>query len=294
MLTSRQAPFAAAFPFLLAIAFPATGCPSGGEASPVAIVAAPIGASPRAGAPAVTPDAPSSARQEIAAAVRALSNPDSSARLDGVARLVSRRDELTVDDLRSGLLSCLARTRETCVFLLGHCSDSKADRALLSVAVQDTDAGVRSAAFDALRKRLGPDTYKPIVTLAVSARRLDTRLRALSFLEDLREPEVVPVLTGRLEMAAGIGASAANNNAAAGGADGGGDDAFIFVGSQTSIVGDFDVSVAQGAVIADPIVTPVTSGALLRVRNVSVRIAPRERDAIWAAILASAGATRKD
>src|SRR5262249_23758663 len=115
------------------------------------------------------------------------------------------------------------------------------------------------------------------------------------FLQDLHEPEAIPLLEERLGVASEDAAAPAAVNAAApadggGGAGAGqrGDDAFLFVGTQTAIVSDFNVQIAQAAAIADPIVTPVASGTLLRVRVLGVRIAPVERDAVWAALIASA------
>lgn len=48
-----------------------------------------------------------------------------------------------------------------------------------------------------------------------------------------------------------------------------GESAFLFAGRQVSIVQDFDVQVAQAAVIADPVVGVVTEGSVLQVRVMS-------------------------
>ena len=234
--------------------------------------------------------------QDVNAAVRKLASRAAEERLEGMSFLLASRDRLAAEDLRLGLAASSESVREACAFLLGLGKDPKAPAVLARIAVEDADPGVRSVAFDALKKRLGEDAFRPLLSAAVSAPRRETRLRALARLEELGEPRAVGALVDRLGFAAGLGTAAATAKAAAanggGGGGGGGDDAFSFSGTQTALVTDFDVEVAQGAVIADPIVTPVTSGALLRVRNVHVSIHPREREAIWAAILASSGRRR--
>jgi hypothetical protein len=239
------------------------------------------------------PGAERPARQEVASAVRALSSGDSAIRLEGTSRLLALRDRLTAEDLRLAYTSSFPRTREFSAFLLGLGSDPAAINVLAHLSLEDADSSVRSVAYDALAKRQGDKLYRSMLSAAVFAPKFETRLRALAKLEEIGDPRAVPALTRRLGIATGTSSAAGAAGGAAGAAkagDGdGGDDGYIFSGTQTSLVTDFDVEVAQGAVIADPIVTPVTSGSLLRVRNVHVSIHQREKDALWAAILASSG-----
>lgn len=241
---------------------------------------------------APAPVAPRPPRQEVWAALRALSHSDTGVRLDATSRLMALRDRLTVEDLRPGYTSSAPRTREFTAFLLGLGPDREATNVLAHLSLEDADAGVRSVAYDALAKRMGDKIYWPMLSAAVSAPKFEVRLRALSKLEEIGDARAVPALSRRLGIATGAAGAAAGAAGAAGAANGGGrggDDGYVFSGTQTALVTDFDVEVAQGAVIADPIVSTVTSGALLRVRNVHVSIHQREKDALWRAILASSG-----
>lgn len=161
---------------------------------------------------------------------------------------------------RRGLHSGVGSVRALSAFQLGVVADTAAAPLLARRTLVDREAEVRSNALRAY-ERLSlhtPDDVAigPFVRALAVDHHPVLRMRAAEALGSLGRAAAVPALLGAFKTA-GTGSYRAPSN-------------FIFVGTEQALVTDFDVEVAQAAVIADPVITHVREGAQLEVRVIAV------------------------
>ncbi len=148
--------------------------------------------------------------------------------------------------------------------LLGAQCATGGHEALLSKLVRsslvDSDERVRTHALDAAVRSHHPQLVLPYLT-AIETDDPAFRARAYPALAAIQDRRAVPALIGMLEprVAAGAGGSSLPH-------------AHIFVGEQRAYVRDFDVEIAQGAVIAKPVIGVLQQGLLLDVAVAGVTI----------------------
>jgi hypothetical protein len=123
--------------------------------------------------------------------------------------------------------------------------DEGAVRSLLRAVVHDPDAGVRTAAADALKVVGIAETVQPLVR-ALGSNEPRIRIHAADALGRIGNPLAVRHLVQRVHWVAG-----SSNRAN------------IQVLNQVSYIRDFDVEIAQLAQIGDPIVGLVQDGVVL-------------------------------
>lgn len=136
----------------------------------------------------------------------------------------------------------------------------------------DGDASVRRAATEAARAYRNEGIIYPLVrALAQDDPKL--RLAAMDAIELLNDPRAVGALIRNLRRASGGGVARASASFT----------------QQTSVVSDFDVEIAQAAVIAKPIISVVQSGSVIDVGVAGVserRVDPTEERGRIARLLA--------
>lgn len=151
-------------------------------------------------------------------------------------------------------------SRRGAALVLGGVKSNKALSELIRSSLLDENRDVRAAARDGVLASHHDDLANPYLK-AVETGDPRMRERAYPMLEALRDPRAVPVLIDVLKPK-----PAPAPDAAAGGSSGfNPPHNHIFIGEQRAYVRDFDVQIAQGAVIAKPIVGILQSGAALDV-----------------------------
>ena len=127
---------------------------------------------------------------------------------------------------------------------------------LISRAVLDASQDVRTSAARSLKAFADPVVIEPAVR-ALSSKHAELRKNAVEALAAMEYREAVEPLVRRLSaLQSGSGGGYAPRR-------------HIFTGSQRAYIQDFDVEVAQGAAIADPVVNVMTEGSVLEVAVVN-------------------------
>lgn len=164
-------------------------------------------------------------------------------------------------DLRRGLKSKDAEVRRAAALIASHQSTMDLERPLLAVSLEDEQLAVRQAAASSLQD-LQPQRSLGLWTLALWRERDDAmRQRAASYLGSFGSSDhsVAKAL---------IHALASSDTGSA-------PRSYVFFGRQIAYISDYDVEVAAGAVIADPIVSVLTEGTTLQIRVISTQLAGR-------------------
>jgi len=168
------------------------------------------------------------------------------------------------DELEPWLLGQLKSSRPEsragAARLLSEMGGEKGLAQLIRSSLLDEHSNVRAAARDGAAASHHSDLASPYLKALASG---DERMRerAYPMLEMLRDPRAVPALIDVLKP----------KPAPAGGSGGfNPPHQHIFIGEQRAYVRDFDVEIAQGAVIAKPIVGILQSGSVLDVKVAGV------------------------
>ncbi len=207
------------------------------------------------------------------------------ARLDGAARELAVRELATAPEipgLRAALAQeLLARTpgrRSLATLVLRRMFAGAEAQGLVSRAVLGSSAEVRNGAALALKAFADPAVITPAVR-AVGSKYSEVRTNAIEALATMNYREAVEPLYERLV-------------ALQSGSSGYAPHVHIFNGSQRSYVQDFDVEVAQGQSIADPIVNILLEGSVLDVAVIGVNEyqVASERSAVRRALAKLTGA----
>ena len=181
----------------------------------------------------------------------------------GIVELARLRD-------RTGLLKALtaqlgskeAPRRGLAALILRRLFPGKAHRPLILHAILDPDADVRVSTALTLGSAHDTTLILPLVNTLESSHPT-LRQRAAEALGRMQYPAAVEPLVHRLRTVAQPGAAAAGGHSRPPHSN-------IFVGKQFAYIQDFDVEVAMGSSIADPIVNVLTSGTVLDVAVISV------------------------
>lgn len=207
------------------------------------------------------------------------------ARLDGSVRELAVQALATAPEV-PGLRAALSREllarasgrRAFATVVLRRLFKGSEAEGLLSRAVLDSSSEVRTSAALALRAFEDPAVIAPAVR-AVGSRHAEVRVNAVEALATMHYREAVEPLYERLlALQAGGGGNAPHVH--------------IFNGRQRSYVQDFDVEVAQGQAIADPIVNILIEGSVLDVAVIGVNEyqVANERSAVRRALAELTGA----
>lgn len=169
-------------------------------------------------------------------------------------------------DLRRALESKDPEVRRAAALVAAHQRTNDLVRPLLDRSLEDEGGAVRTAAAEALVS-LDEEKALGLWTLSLwRGKAGDLREQAADHLGDFgsREPAVIKALIHALAPTSGGAAPRSH----------------AFFGRQVSYVSDFDVEVAAGAVIADPVVSVLTEGAVLEIRVISTTLASRIRGSL--------------
>jgi hypothetical protein len=201
--------------------------------------------------------APAADAEGVAAFVREVAGARPVARELAVARLGALAAEL---DLRAALhaeaLEPSVRRRAFATFALRRLFPGQEVKLHLSRAVLDGSSDVRHEAALALRDAEEPALLLPVLK-ALGSSSTAVRANAAEALGHMGYPEAVAPLVGHLTAVDALAQSGGGYHPPA---------SNIFVGKQVTYVQDYDVEVAQGSAIADPIVNTLMEGAVLDVR----------------------------
>ncbi len=162
-------------------------------------------------------------------------------------------------DRRDPLIKALSDRSEVvrvvAIRALGRIGGEDARYPLVRVQLADPADEVRSAAFEAVQslQQQDPDFVVPYLS-ALQSSLPQVRARAAEALGALNVPAAVPAIIKTFAQSSSSRPPRSS----------------IFVGQQESLVTDFDPEIAQAAVIADPIVTPITTGVVLDVAILGV------------------------
>jgi len=182
------------------------------------------------------------------------------------------RDAFLIGRLASGTTA----ERRGAALLLQETPNDRALGKLIRASLLDREESVRAAALDAALASSHPDLAVPYLA-ALDTDDAAFRARAYPALERLRDPRAVEGLIAMLEP---------RKRAAPGGGGGASPPhANVFFGEQRAYVSDFDVEIAQGAVIAKPVIGILQSGVALDVAVAGVFIIRcEERRAVLGAL----------
>jgi hypothetical protein len=176
---------------------------------------------------------------------------------------IQRLAQVAGDDARELLQQALeshsVRLRTFAAVALRRLYPGQEVRPLAVRSILDGSEAVRREASLSLRAVGQPAVILPAVR-ALESSHEGVRENAIESLGWMGYPAAVPPLIARLSAVQGaaMGQAAPRAN--------------IFVGRQLAYIQDFDVEVAQGAAIADPVVNTLTEGSVLDVRVVGVHI----------------------
>jgi HEAT repeat protein len=165
--------------------------------------------------------------------------------------------EEPADELRPWLVEKLGdldhAVRLGAADLLGEIQGEQALASLIKASLLDGSAAVRERARASARRSGHPDLASPYLR-AIETDDSRIRERAYPALAELRDPRAVPALIHRLEPRlapqGGSGRPALARS-------------HVFFGEQRAFVQDFEVEIAQGAVIAKPVIGVLQTGVLL-------------------------------
>ena len=133
-------------------------------------------------------------------------------------------------------------------------NDPESLSTLILRSLEEKDKGLREIARQAVLRQDHPDLVVPFVH-ALRSPKASVRINALPVLESLQDPRAIAPLISLLAPRQSSSSSAPR--------------AHIFVGNQITYVRDFEVEIAQGAVIAKPVIGVIQEGSLLDVRVAS-------------------------
>jgi hypothetical protein len=180
----------------------------------------------------------------------------------GIVELARLRDRAALLNAMTALLGSKdAGRRRMASLVLRRLFPGKAHRPLILHAVLDPDADVRASTALSLAGAHDTTLILPLVNTLESSHPT-LRQRAAEALGRMQYPAAVEPLVQRLRAVTQPGAATGgiprppHSN--------------IFVGTQFAYIQDFDVEVAMGSAIADPVVNVLTSGAVLDVGVISV------------------------
>jgi hypothetical protein len=182
-------------------------------------------------------------------------------------------------ELGRSLVERSPRTRALAAHGLRRLFPGEELQALLGRAVLDASADVRSEAARGLRDACDPSVVAPLVR-AMGSKSSAVRLNAIQALALVSEPAAVEPLYDRLVALQG------------GATRSGAPRSHVFVGRQFAFVQDYDVEVAQGSAIADPVINVGLEGAMLEgaVLGVQDYAVQTERAALRSALSTLTGA----
>ncbi len=155
--------------------------------------------------------------------------------------------------LVKSLLHSRPQVRHFAAFQLGELGSKEALNDLVKVSLRDKDEGVRDAAFAATTKIGHRHLYFPFAQALFDSRQ-DVRLRAAKALGAIGDIRGIEHLVRRYAISGGGSGARSNFNST----------------TSQAYVKDFDVEVAQAAVIADPIIGVARSGAVLDAKVVGI------------------------
>lgn len=147
-----------------------------------------------------------------------------------------------------------ASERRAAAHLLGEQLSDRALGKLVRASLIDSDDQVRGAAREAALRSRHPELAVPYLK-ALETDDSRFRERAYPALAELRDPRAVDGLIAMLEPRAAPGSGAGSSPPHAN----------VYFGEQRAFVRDFDVEIAQGAVIAKPVIGVLQSGVVLDV-----------------------------
>ncbi|MBL8841578.1 MAG: hypothetical protein JNL90_08635 [Planctomycetes bacterium] len=184
-------------------------------------------------------------------------------------RLLELEEQARTDFLLERLARGTAVERRGAVALLQAAPAERALGKLVRASLLDSDREVRDAARTAALASRHPQLVVAYLqALATDSSTL--RQRAYPALAELRDPRAVDGLIAMLEPRA----------APAGGGGSSPARAHVFFGEQRAFVQDFEVEIAQGAVIAKPVIGVLQSGVALDVAVAGVFVIRREERAV--------------
>lgn len=172
----------------------------------------------------------------------------------GEELVLSMPPEISANFILKGLKHSLPRVKLESIRILSIQIPDEAIEPLIAVALFDRKEETRKAAVDALKKYEHDGIIYPFLRALktnVKAYRFNA-INALAEFNDLRA-------TGALIANLARGTSSPGSHRG-----------YVYSGSQTSAVTDFDTEVAQSAVIANPIVSIIQDGVLLDVNVLGV------------------------
>ncbi|MEE2939918.1 MAG: HEAT repeat domain-containing protein, partial [Planctomycetota bacterium] len=156
---------------------------------------------------------------------------------------------------REDLRSRSAGRRAFALLCLGRLFPAEDPRAVLLHAIYDPSSDVRAAAGRAIGD-LGPEAVGEPLVRGLYAKAPEVRVRAAEALGNAQSDEFVEPLMDRLYVLAA---------APRGGGAGRPPHAYVFIGTQSAYVQDFDVEVAGFSSVADPVINALTTGSVLDV-----------------------------
>ncbi len=145
--------------------------------------------------------------------------------------------------------------RSFALFALGRLFPKEDPRGVLLHSIYDPSEEARISAARAVGDFGAAEVGRPLVD-ALTSKTPAVRIRAAEALGHARVDKFVPPLMDRLY---------ALSRAAGGVSAGRPAHSYLFVGTQTAYVQDFDVEVAQFSSVADPIINTLTTGSVLDV-----------------------------
>jgi hypothetical protein len=156
-------------------------------------------------------------------------------------------------------------------------------QALLQRAVLDRSSEVRDSAALSLAAFKNPQLVVPVLN-AMNSKSSTVRLNASATLGSMGYKAAVAPLIARLSKLSTL---------KAGGDGGGGFGGHFFAGKQVAYIQDFDVEVAAGSSIADPVINVLTEGVVLdvKIHSVTERGVARERSSIYQSLAKLTGAS---
>lgn len=156
---------------------------------------------------------------------------------------------------RGDLASKDPGARSFALFALGRLFPKEDPRAVLLHAIYDPSEDARISAARAVGDFGAAEVGRPLVD-ALSSKTPAVRLRAAEALGHARVDKFVPPLVDRLYTLTRAAGGAASSRPAR---------SYIFIGTQTAYVQDFDVEVAGFSSIADPVINTLVTGSVLDV-----------------------------
>jgi HEAT repeat protein len=183
---------------------------------------------------------------------------DATREMEALAELESMAPGDVFQPLVDALHYHKPEVRRYAAFRLGLLGSFDAVDPLVEHSLRDPDEGVRTTAFSAARRLGHPKIAVPYVR-SLRSKDPRVRMRSADALAEIGDTRAVKYLVQAIALPAG-GA----------GGGGGNPSSFFFSGSEQAYVRDFDVQVAQNAVIADPDVGTLVEGGLLEAKVIGV------------------------